>query len=58
MPLNPDKLEGDFCYEMGCRRSAKMAEKMRTDTECSSILRHARNIIGDRRAKEEQGPIL
>lgn len=31
-----------------------MAEKMRTDTECRTILATARKIIGDRRSKEEQ----
>ncbi len=54
MPLNPDRLDGDCCYEMGCQRSSKMAEKMRTDTECRTILATARKIIGDRRTKEQQ----
>ena len=54
MPLNPDKLDEDCCYELGCRRSSKMAEKMRTDTECRAILWAARKIIGDRRSKQQQ----
>ena len=31
-----------------------MAEKMRTDTECRTILATARKIIGDRQMKEQQ----
>jgi hypothetical protein len=54
MPLNPDRFDNDCCYEMGCRRTSKMAEKMRTDTECRTILATARKIIGDRRMKEQQ----
>lgn len=54
MPLVPDRSDGDCCYEMGCRRTSKIAEKMRTDAECRDILRAARKIIVDRRDKLAQ----
>ena len=54
MPLNPENIDSDDCYGLGCHRSAKMAAKMRTDIECRSILGNTRTIINDRRAKQQQ----
>lgn len=54
MPLMPDQSETDCCYEYGCRRSSKIAEKMRSDAECREILKAARQIIADRRDKKQQ----